>query len=180
MVYRTHGHTKGTEHGRHSPTYNTWRSMKQRCSPRGHYYDKGIRVCAEWALDFPRFLADMGERPDGHTLDRIDNELGYEPGNCRWATPEVQHANKRSPAGRTCKAGCTCGRHVSRPMSPETKAKLSAAKMGHEVSMETRVKIIATKRARGLMVGSRKCEPGCGCRRHEAKGRPRVQLGDVQ
>lgn len=53
-------------------------------------------MCEEWASDFAIFLRDMGERPLGKTLDRIDNSRGYEPGNCRWATPLVQSLNRRA------------------------------------------------------------------------------------
>lgn len=53
-------------------------------------------MCPEWANSFPAFLKDMGDRPVGMTLDRINPERGYERGNCRWATPAVQGANKRS------------------------------------------------------------------------------------
>jgi hypothetical protein len=79
-----------------SPTYHTWRSMHRRCKSDEHaanYRERGIRVCDRWAL-FENFLADMGERPEGMTIDRRDNDRGYEPGNCRWATSAQQTRNR--------------------------------------------------------------------------------------
>lgn len=80
-----------------SPTYRTWQGMKNRCSnpkdPYWHIYGgKGITVCQRWAT-FENFLADMGERPAGKSLDRINGNGNYEPGNCRWATQREQIAN---------------------------------------------------------------------------------------
>lgn len=74
--------------------------MIDRCTNPGatkfkDYGERGISVCARWLDSFENFLADMGERPDGKTLDRMQNDGNYEPGNCRWATPKEQATNRR-------------------------------------------------------------------------------------
>lgn len=95
---------EGTHQQTNTRIYHTWESMKQRCLnpniPTWRYYGgRGITICDRW-LDFSQFLADMGDRPEGTSLDRIDPDGNYEPGNCRWATMLEQTANKR-PHGKT-------------------------------------------------------------------------------
>ena len=82
-----------------SPTYNSWQAMIQRChNPNSYKYpeygQRGIIVCRRWRK-FVNFLADMGERPKGTTLDRKDSTKGYFKENCRWATSKQQTKNRR-------------------------------------------------------------------------------------
>jgi len=91
-VSRTHGMSR-------SPTHNSWRAAKERChNPQSSKYPfyggVGITMCDRWRNSFAEFLVDMGERPQGHTLDRIDQCKGYEPGNVRWATAMEQSVNR--------------------------------------------------------------------------------------
>lgn len=83
-----------------SREYNSWVNARLRCtSPTDasykNYGGRGISMCERWATSFENFLADMGVRPEGTTLDRIDVNGNYEPGNCRWVTPKAQSRNQR-------------------------------------------------------------------------------------
>lgn len=82
-----------------SPEHRIWVGMRSRCRDSGSkdykwYGARGIKVCKRWNI-FENFLADMGCRPPGKSLDRINNEKGYSPNNCRWATAKQQANNRR-------------------------------------------------------------------------------------
>ena len=86
--------------GTSNPTYSSWREMKKRCLLPTHtnyqrYGGRGITLDPSWE-NYDNFLRDMGPRPDGTTLDRVDNDAGYSKGNCRWATRKTQQNNRRN------------------------------------------------------------------------------------
>ena len=107
-MYERHGY-RGT------PTYNSWINMKVRCSgkssnvrDRANYYERGIAVCSRWRDSFPAFLQDMGERPAGMTLDRIDPDGDYCRENCRWAAVREQLRNTRRTRMLEHAGRCQC------------------------------------------------------------------------
>lgn len=108
--------------GKRTPEYNVWISMRRRCmcetdKSYPDYGGRGITICRRWD-SFPAFLEDMGKRPSlDHSIDRIDNNAGYYPGNCRWATRSQQQKNKRPPTRKVS------GKRVS--------IKREACKRGH-------------------------------------------------
>lgn len=102
--YRSnHGHSKK---GRTNSTYVSWVCMKVRCMNEAHksyprYGGRGITICSRW-MKYENFLADMGLRPEGFTLDRIDTNGNYEPENCRWASAKQQMDNQRKTVWVEC------------------------------------------------------------------------------
>jgi len=82
------------------PGYYSWSGMKSRCYCTSYasyfsYGGSGITVCDRWRNSFENFMNDMGPRPENHSIDRLDNNKGYYPENCRWATSTQQNRNKR-------------------------------------------------------------------------------------
>lgn len=97
QISTKHGHAKAKNL---SPTYVSWASMLTRCTNENainfkHYGGRGISVCQRWKI-FENFLEDMGKRPDGMSIDRIDVNGNYEPSNCKWSTQSEQLKNRRN------------------------------------------------------------------------------------
>lgn len=93
------------------PLYATWKAVIQRCEDKNHktyrwYGARGVTICQEWRNDFEAFVKAVGLKPTPkHSIDRIDNLKGYEPGNCRWATMLEQAANRRENRKLTLQEG---------------------------------------------------------------------------
>lgn len=104
-----------TKHGMFgTPTYRVWAGMISRCHSENNkdypkYGARGVQVCDRWRSSFEAFFADMGERPTGLSIDRIDNDKGYAPGNCRWATAQEQTQNRKA-----CKLSVQAAREIRR------------------------------------------------------------------
>ena len=119
--------------GARTREYASWTAMKDRCcNPRNpsyrRYGAKGIVICDRWLTSYADFRSDMGPRPPNTTIDRFPNNAGnYEPGNCRWATPLEQAANRRRPTH--CQFGHEFTRkHLYEPTRAKTMPDLHTAR----------------------------------------------------
>ena len=108
------GSKRGCNHGMsRSRVYKSWEQMKARCgNPRSHgfhrYGGRGIKVCKRWLESFTDFYEDMGDRPEGMSLDRKDTDGDYDPSNCRWATRKEQNRNRRDNINLTIDGETKC------------------------------------------------------------------------
>lgn len=141
------------------PEYAVWLQMRQRCTnPKHHKYPRygarGIQVCPQWQANFANFIADMGRRPSPqHSLDRIDNDGNYEPGNCRWATATEQAVNRSTSFGNrgltatfelTCEVcGSTAVRNRKYVATTKTCSRKCAAAKAGRASGASRRKTVA-------------------------------------
>lgn len=98
---RTHGHTDKSQQGQYSKEYGIWSGIKSRTSnPKAHAYERygavGIKMCGDWLHSFELFFSCVGTAPSSkHTIDRVDNTKGYEPGNVKWATYTEQNRHRK-------------------------------------------------------------------------------------
>jgi hypothetical protein len=128
----------------YSPEHRAWIAMLARCRKDPYYAGRGIRVCEPW-LSYTCFLADMGRKPTPkHTLDRINNDGNYGPGNCRWATMKEQAQNRRLHKKLTPEHRANVGRaQLGRKLTAEHRANISSGKTGTKLSPEHKAAISA-------------------------------------
>lgn len=141
---------RATKHGGNgSASYKSWRHMRDRCrNPKnahyGYYGGRGITICPSWD-DYAVFRADMGEPPEGCTLDRINPDGNYEPSNCRWASKETQGRNQRArknASGHTGVYGTPSGKWVSQIRIGGGKRVCGPARSSIEEAIEDRKEMV--------------------------------------
>jgi hypothetical protein len=137
-IFTTHGDTGTTE-------YLAYAEMRKRClNPNNHAYTRyggrGITICQRWMDGYQNFLADMGRRPSpDHSLDRIDNEAGYSPENCRWALADTQAKNRRSSRMFTYEGRSYCMKDLAARLGvslPTVRWRANAGMSGDEIAKD--------------------------------------------
>lgn len=147
---KKHGH-RWNQDQTTSPTYRSWRNARDRClNPKAPNYSeyggRGIQFCERWG-DFTAFLADMGERPAGMSLDRYPDVNGnYEPDNCRWATAKEQAANRRNSVWIEVDGVMTTTAEVARKMGVSTQVLFKRLKAGWSVERTVNTPVIPKSR----------------------------------
>lgn len=144
-----HGHNRV---GKVSRTYTAWRAMLARCLNKNHvayhrYGGAGIDIHQEWQADFTVFLADMGEVPEGHSLDRIDGAKGYTPDNCRWASREQQARNKKTNVLLTYDGRTQCASAWAKEAGVHPNLILNRVKAGWSAEAAITTPVINRKRS---------------------------------
>ena len=137
---RQQTHIRSFKHGSAgTSTYMIWKGIRQRCFNKTceaykDYGGRGITMCERWKNSFEAFLIDMGHKPDGMTIERIDNDGNYEPGNCKWATRKEQTLNRRATQLITWNKQTKCLADWSRTIGGSRL--LVAARLRHGWSVE--------------------------------------------
>lgn len=159
-----HGHAEGYQE---TPAYRSWASMMRRCFEPSHksfkrYGGNGVSVCEPWR-EFASFIADVGDPPSSaHTLDRIDNSLGYEPGNVRWATQKEQQRNRTNNRSFTANGETMCAQEWAERLGVNASTLVRRHHLGWDDERVIGTPIMTPKMHRGavaLMLKAREPAP---------------------